>query len=63
MVYVEPILFALVQEGVLREDPDLSASVYARNLIFADLKARQLLTPEIMESLVTGRPLKPPEAA
>ena len=56
MVYLEPLLFALVQEGVLAHT-DMTASVYARNLIFEDLKSRGLITPEISDALITGKPL------
>lgn len=60
LVYMEPILFAVMQEGPLKDDPNLSASSYARNLIFQDLKARGLLSPEILDALITGLPLKLP---
>lgn len=55
-VYLEPLLQAVLQEGVLSQSGE-SASLYARNLIFADLKTRGLITPEIMEALVTGQTL------
>lgn len=55
-VYLEPLLQFVLQEGVLSQSGE-SASLYARNLIFADLKARGLITTEIMEALVTGQPL------
>lgn len=57
MVYLESILYNLVQEAILPENPDVSASMYVRNLIFDDLKTRNLLTPEILNALITGKPL------
>jgi hypothetical protein len=57
MVYLEPLLYSVLQEGVLLDEPDLTASIYARNLIFEDLKRRKLITPEILDSLITGKPL------
>lgn len=58
VVYLENVLYILVQEEVLVPEPDLTQSGYVRNLIFADLKDRNLLTPEILDCLITGKPLK-----
>lgn len=55
-MYLEPLLYACLQEAVdLRT---VTASEYMRNLVFQDLKARSIMTPEILEALVTGQPLK-----
>jgi len=56
---MEEILWVVLQEGVLRDAPNLSTSTYFRNLVISDFKARELLTPEITYHLLTGEPLKP----
>lgn len=57
LVKLEPLLQAILQEGVLSESGE-SASLYTRNLIFQDLKRRGLITPEILDALVTGNALQ-----
>jgi hypothetical protein len=44
-------------EGPLKDEPELSASTYARNLIFKDLSDRGFLTKELLDALITGQPL------
>lgn len=59
LVKLEPLLQVLLQEGVLNDSGE-SASLYTRNLIFQDLKKRGLITPEILDALVTGNALQLP---
>lgn len=60
--YIEEVLFSLWEEGIQKEEPNLSTSMYFRNLMIADFKRRNLLTPEIIDALLTGEPLKMPVA-
>jgi len=51
MVYLQPSLYLLLQEGVL--DPKgLKASEYIRDLILTDLRHRDLLSMDALESLL-----------
>ena len=56
--YLDETLYAVFTEGVLQEDPTVGASEYLRKLILQDLKARGLLTPEIMDLMVLGNGTK-----
>lgn len=50
--YLEPTLWALAQTAVDRDKT--TASSYMRKLILDDLRKKDILTPEIMMSLLDG---------
>ena len=52
MVYLPSIVHILIQESLPPEVK--SVSQYVRNLIYADLKQKDLLKPEIMEQIIVG---------
>lgn len=57
IVYIEEALWTLLQEGVLSDMPKMSASTYLRNLMIADFKVRNILSPAVIDSLLTGLPV------
>lgn len=61
-MYMEQTVWALLQEGILVHE-DISASTYFRTLVVEDFKRRGLLSPEIIDSLITGQDLKIRDAA
>ena len=56
-VYLEKQLFAVLQEGILVYNPEMSASDYFRQLLLSDLELKGLLTPDIKEFLMGTLPI------
>lgn len=54
-VYIEASIWMLAQSALLAED--ITASSYIRNLIITDLRARRILTEELLVGLLTGKTL------
>jgi hypothetical protein len=52
VTYLNDVLFTVLQEGILGQEPNLSASTYIRNLVVKDFDRRGLLTPDIKDLLV-----------
>lgn len=52
VTYLNDVLFAVLQEGILGPEPSLSASTYIRSLVISDFDRRGLLTPDIKDLLV-----------
>jgi hypothetical protein len=58
MVYMEEVLWTLLKVGVLEASEDKStdkrASRYIRDLVLADLKSKDLLSEDVIDSLLTS---------